>query len=184
MLWHWKVLILIYYHRTQDCIDGNLEPKVKRNICKCDTSKIYKWNKWNGKLQDQTFKAILSEPHVFVFSHCSLTSDMSLDAAKERARRCNWWGRGTPSRCFYNLPAMVSPSFPPSPRLDHEWGLAHLFQTWKVWQEVGDSCILCPKQHPTSTEFPSVLPILLFLTWCSLVSPSVFQTFLFSFFSG
>lgn len=48
---------------------------------------------------------------------------------------------------WFLQPASVGP-------LDHEWGLTHLFQTWKVWQELGDSCILCPNNN--SVQVPGL----------------------------
>lgn len=135
----------------------------KKNICKCDPSKIDKRNRKvaGPNIQGSSYR---SPACVCFFSCCSPASATSLGGAKERGPALQLMGRRSPEpQLFYSLPAVPRPA-PPYPPLDHEWGLAHLFQTWKVWQEVGDSCILCPKQHPTSTECPSFLRILLFLT--------------------
>lgn len=117
----------------------------------------------------------LSEHQMSLFSLATfLTSTVSVDAVKnrkERLRRSD--GEEEPQAAAFTTCQRWFPSLP----LDPEWGLTHLFQTWKVWQEVGDSCILCPKQHPTSSQPPSVHPTLLSLTWRALVALTMWFTF-------
>lgn len=83
-------------------------------------------------LDMQNVKYSLMAPHVLIFSHRCLTELQGGDPAADR-RHGGGWAIG------FLQPTRVGP-------LDPEWGLTP-FQTWKVWQELGDSCILCPNNN-------------------------------------
>lgn len=129
--------------------------------CFCTKARIIK-SFWSDSERDHSCKtgrsvcgsAHLEETNIILKRHTSWFSPTTVWQAtcvlKERQHH-SWWGRRT---CwFYNLPALV-------PLIMSE-ALHTFFRHEKIWQEFGDSCILCPNDVNTAGS----LSLIFSLSW-------------------